>query len=241
MSGILLIQLLLIVLFLIPGLIILKKKAYWLISGFNGRPKDEQEQLIKNGYPQMNGRLLVGTSIGMTILLVLNFTPFQYVLEAQFIFMLVFLLGGTIYNSRFEVPEKRKRSFLISSITSLITVVALIVIFTLGYQNSELVMNDDTFEITGLYGDEWGYTAIEKVELLEEMPNVGVRTNGFGLPTFSKGHFKVTDYGSSLLFIHHDYNPILYIKLTDKQVFINSKESAQTKSWYEELNKRIGG
>jgi hypothetical protein len=47
------------------------------------------------------------------------------------------------------------------------------------------------FEVTGVYGDEWRYEDVQRVELLQVMPKVEVRKNGFGMPTMSKGHFIV--------------------------------------------------
>ena len=82
-----------------------EKGGYGLISGFANRPKEEQEQLISNGYPQKMGGLLIVTAIGMIILLPLMFTSFKYVMEVQFGFMIVFLLGGIIYLSKYEVPK----------------------------------------------------------------------------------------------------------------------------------------
>jgi hypothetical protein len=42
-----------------------------------------------------------------------------------------------------------------------------------------------------MYGNEWKYEDIISFELMEKLPEVTVRTNGVGLPTLSKGHFKV--------------------------------------------------
>ncbi|MGM0827542.1 MAG: DUF3784 domain-containing protein [Bacillota bacterium] len=100
------IQLIVIVLFSILGWAIRAKRNYWLISGFVTRSMTEQVELIKNAYPQKTGSLLIYTAVGMLILLPLAFTSFPYVTEVQFGFMLVFLMGGLIYLSKFEVQAK---------------------------------------------------------------------------------------------------------------------------------------
>ncbi|MEH7441182.1 DUF3784 domain-containing protein [Bacillus sp. JJ1122] len=226
------VQLFLIVMFLLLGWAIVKKDAYWLISNFNGRTEDEQKQLIENGFPQRVGKLMLATAAGMAILLPLSFTSFTYSMEIQFGFMLVFLLGGLIYLSKYEVKSKRKRSYIISSVLAIVTIGFLIVISFLGYQNFEIKTNQDSFEITGMYGDVWKYDEIQSVELLDEMPEVTWKQNGFGLATMSKGQFRVKNFGSSLLFIHKGSSPYLYIELEGKKVFINSKNPEQTKKWY---------
>lgn len=232
------IQLFTIVMFLFFGWAIVKKKWYGLISNFNGKSKDEQQQLIKNGYPQRIGKLMLATAAGMALLLPLGFTSFQYSIEVQFGFMMVLLLGGLIYLSKYEIKEKRKRSYIFSSLLAIGTIGFIVGLFYVGYQDFELKNHGDSFEITGMYGEVWNYTEIRHIELLQEMPEVTWKENGFGLATLAKGHFKVTDYGSSLLFIHKDSQPYLFIETDNERIFINSKNSNETKEWYEILSSK---
>jgi len=150
------------------------------------------------------------------------------------------LLGGLIYLSKYEVKSKRKRSYIISSVLAIVIIGFISVISYLGYQDFELETSQESFEITGMYGDVWSYEEIKSVELLDDMPEVTWKQNGFGLSTMAKGQFKVKDYGSSLLFIHKGSSPYLYIELEGKKIFINSKNPEQTKKWYgllEEISK----
>ncbi|KON89884.1 hypothetical protein AF332_25735 [Sporosarcina globispora] len=237
MIGLVITQIAVIALFLILGWAVKFKKSYWLISGFISRPEEEKEQLIKRGYPQKTGSLLIGTAIGMLLLLPLSFTEFRFATEIQFGFMLVVLLGGFIFLSRYEVPAKRKRSYIIAIILFIVTLGPLIYLTVSSHKGYEVSLTEDAIHISGMYGDEWDYRDIQSVQLLEEMPEVTWKQNGIGLPTLAQGHFKVTGYGSSLLFIQKDHKPILYIELEDKQIFVNSKDPAETQSWYEELKR----
>jgi hypothetical protein len=224
--------------FLGLGWLILFKKAYGLISNFHSRPEVEKEQLIQNGYPQNTGKMLMVTGMAMLILLPMLFSDFLYALEVQVVFMLVILLGGFIYLSKYEVAAKRKKSYIISSSIFIVTFGFVSVLTYIGYQDYQLVQKDDTFEVTGVYGDEWHYKNIQRVELLQEMPKVEVRKNGFGMPTMSKGHFIVRGYGSSLLYIYKGNAPYLYVEVGDEQLFINSKSESETKGWFEQLVQR---
>lgn len=185
------IQLMVVLIFLLIGWGIVKKEAYGLISSFRSRPKEEQEELIQNGYPQRTGKLLIGTALTLLVLLPLLFTPFPYAMEVQIGVMVVLLLGGFIYLSKYEIPKKRKKSYIISTSVAVVTFGFLFAIFYLGFQEAELAVKEETFEISGVYGDHWDYENITQVELLEEMPEVLIRTNGYGMQTLSKGHFKV--------------------------------------------------
>lgn len=234
------IQLMVVLIFLLIGWGIVKKEAYGLISSFRSRPKEVQEELIQNGYPQRTGKLLIGTALTLLVLLPLLFTPFPYAMEVQIGVMVVLLLGGFIYLSKYEIPKKRKKSYIISTSVAVVTFGFLFAIFYLGFQEAELAVKEETFEISGVYGDHWDYENITQVELLEEMPEVLIRTNGYGMQTLSKGHFKVKGYGSSLLFIYKGHSPYLYIKTKDDNIFINSKDAQQTKDWYHQLVEQSG-
>ncbi|MBB6446406.1 DUF3784 domain-containing protein [Bacillus benzoevorans] len=234
------VELFVIVLFIVLGWLIRYRKKYGLISGFVNRPKEEQEQLIFNGYPQKTGSLLILTAFGMLLLLPLIFTPFRYTIEVQFGFMLLFLLGGFIFLSKYEVAKKRKRSYWISSSLFVLVVSFVTIIMSLGYQDYELTIGEEQFSISGVYGDQWEMADIEQIQLLAEMPKVKWKENGFGMQTMAKGYFTVEGYDSSLLFIHHNARPIMYIKVNDKNIFINGESAEQTKNWYEQLSKKAG-
>jgi hypothetical protein len=240
MSGIIIIQLIIALLFFILGFAIRKKKAYSLISGFNNRSEDEKQQLIQNGYPQKTGLWLILIAIGMIILLPLSFTSFPFRFEIQFGFLLLSTLSGTIYLSKYELPKKRKRSYIISSTIFIITLGLIITLFTFGEQKSEFILKENSFEITGMYGDEWRYSDIKEIKLLQNMPEITWKQNGFGTDRMAKGRFKVTGYGSSLLFIKKEQvSPVLYLKVGNENIFINGETAEEVKDWYQQLrNKR---
>ncbi|WP_318505588.1 PH domain-containing protein [Bacillus sp. T3] len=91
-------------------------------------------------------------------------------------------------------------------------------------------------KLPGIYGDEWLTDDIVQVQLMEKMPEVTFKQNGFGLPTLAKGYFKVKNYGTCLLFIKKDVSPYLYIELKNKKIFINHEDPDQTRAWYKELH-----
>lgn len=234
------IELIMIAVFILIGWAIKKKKAYWLISGFSSRSKEEQEELIKNGLPQKTGTLMYIIGIEMLILLPLIFTPFKYVMEIQFGLMFATMMGGLIYLSRYEIPRKRKQSYIISIRLTIFLFIILGGLAYLGYQGFDLTVKENSFEISGIYGDKWNIDDIKGIELMERMPEVTVRQNGFGLSDVSKGYFKVKGYGKSLIFIEHGHSPYLYLHLHEnRHIFINNKDPRITEQWYKELKEKL--
>ena len=57
MWGLLAVHSIVILLFFILGWAVRKKEGYWMISGFASRPREEKEELIRNGYPRKMGGL----------------------------------------------------------------------------------------------------------------------------------------------------------------------------------------
>lgn len=233
--GMIIAQLIIILVLGVFGWAIRFKKAYWLISGFAGRSDEEQKQLIENGAPQKTGTLLLSVAGLMLILLPLSFTSFTYADEVQFGTMLVLLMGGIVYLSKYEVPNKRKRSYIISISLFVIVIGFVVGLTAYSYQPYELVVKKESFEVTGMYGDEWALKGVKQVKLIEEMPAVVSKSNGVGLSTLAKGHFKVKDYGNCLLYIHKNSSPYIYIELEKEKIFINAKEPSKTKEWYKQL------
>jgi hypothetical protein len=232
------ILLLIIGLFGLLGWMIKYKQYYGLISGFANRSEEEKKQLIQNGYPQKAGDILLLTAIVMLILLPIVFTSFLYFIEVQLGFMITLLMSGFIYLSKYEIPSKRKRSYIISSIISFLSLGLFITIFVIGYQNTELIMKETTFAIKGPYGDEWNFDDVTEIQLMNEMPEVTWKINGFGMSTASKGYFKVVGYGKSLLLIKKE-GPYIYMKVNDQLIFINGDTAEETQEWYEELKRRV--
>jgi hypothetical protein len=101
--------------------------------------------LIKNDYPQKIGALLILTAFRMLIFLPLAFSSFTNVMEVQFGFMMVFLMGGMIYLSRYEVPSKRYRSYWVNSILMVLVLGLIGVLTYTGYQKNELIISDESF------------------------------------------------------------------------------------------------
>lgn len=232
-------EIVLIVIFGILGWTIRFKKTYWIISGFSLRPKEEQQQLIDNGLPQKTGDLLLTIAGFMLLLLPLSFTSFKFTAEIQFGTMFFLLMGGMVYLSKYELPNKRKRSYIISTSLFVVIIGFITALTVYSYQPYELNIEKKSFEITGLYGDKWAIKDIKHVELMKKMPEITYKSNGVGLPTLAKGHFNVKNYGSCLLFIQKDRTPYIYIELYQGKIFINAKGPAQTREWYEELQAKV--
>ena len=131
---IMVVQLFIIILFSFLGWAIMVKKKYGLLSGFQGRSKDDQRRLIENGYPQKSGFLLILTALGMLILFPLVFTPFPYTMNAIRLYD-SFFNGGFHLLSKYKLQKKR-RKLLVHFTLTFVVIGFISVIMYLGYNQT---------------------------------------------------------------------------------------------------------
>lgn len=225
--------LLLSLLFYIMAYLILKKRAYFLISGFNTRPKDEQEKLIESGSPQATGKLMLLTGILLTMGVILDLLNVPNALEASLAVMLIILFGGFIYIQKYELQKKRKKGYLISGITTAITVIILTVIMISGFSGHDVTISNGQIAISGMYGVEWPVDSIQEVKILDALPDIKMRTNGFSFAGYLKGNFNVEDLGQGKLFIQGNHQPYLLIQTGETYAIINGNDANDVQNWYQ--------
>lgn len=218
-----------------------KVKDYSLLSGFSNRPEEEQEYLKKSGYLTAIGNVFYISFIILLITFIGGLFPIPWAFEIGMGAFILYLMGGFVWVQRYEVPHKRKKMFWIYGVISGGTIIFIIIILSLGFiNNNDMYVHEETFEITGMYGDEWSLEEIEKVELIDELPEIKMKTDGFAMTNILKGKFKLEEpYGNSLLFIHGENKPYLAILTEENSIFINRKDSEETIDIYEKLIKEM--
>jgi hypothetical protein len=86
-----------------------------------------------------------------------------------------------------------------------------------------------------MYGKTINFSDVESIELKDSMPATGAKTNGAGLGQVKKGYFDVGGIGNSLLFVHSDNGPFIFIDTKERMVIINYSDAEKTKTVYQDL------
>lgn len=216
--------------------LIKKKRDYLLISGFYNRPDEEKEYLKQSGYLEKLGNLFLYTFYLLALAFLLTLFRVPFGAEIGFGSFLIVLLGGLIYLQKFEVPHKRKKLIWIFSSVSITVLLFLGFIFGYGYMTNDITITEDRFEVSGMYGVEWDIDEIEKVELLEELPEVLIRNNGMATTNLLKGKFRLEEpYGKGRLFIRKGKSPYLYVATKEDYVLINKDSKEEIETIYNQL------
>jgi hypothetical protein len=220
--------------------LIVKKKEYSLLSGYSNRPEEEKQYLKENGYIDKVGKYLTYTFYLLALAFILTLFNVPYGTEVGFGLLTLFILGGLVYIQKFEVPRKRKKYLWVSGSFSIVIILAIGILFFIGSMENDVNITENTFEITGMYGIEWELDEIIHVELMDVLPEVEYKANGFATSNILKGKFRLEEpYGRGLLFIEKGLKPYLFIEKEDNFVFLNRENAEETIQIYNELKQML--
>lgn len=219
---------------------ILKHQYYDLISGFSMKSEEEKQEMINNGYPQSVGKVLRNSSYILIagLLLFLFNLPFSF--EGSLAVMMVYMFAHLLAISKLDAKRVRRRNTIILIVTALFTLVIIGGIFYIGEQPNDLSVVGNEVQVSGVYGLEWKLEEIVNVELVDELPPILIRSNGFAHGQRAKGRFRMEELGNGTLYIYRNYPPYLFVEGEDGDYFfINSKEPGKTEEWYAELKANL--
>ena len=94
--------------------------------------------------------------------------------------------------------------------------------------------------ISGSYGQSFPLKTIESVELIDSMPEIRMRTNGFSMMKIRKGHFLLGNDLPAMLYLEEEQGPyVLIMRRSLEPVYINFTDKEKTETLYKTLKQRI--
>ena len=227
-------------LFVLMGLLVTENNAKYLLAGYNTMSKEDRNKVdIKAYIPYFRKFHLV---LGISLFLLGS--AFTYLISetAGGIFLTVYPLLAYLYffvtGRRYwkEVsPKKSKMSFIIL-VGSLLFVVGLM---ALGLKEDMLSLESDAVVIEGSYGETLSPPDILSIELVDRLPKITLRTNGFALGTVRKGYFRTKDKETVKLILNGKQRPLILLTKTDGDKIYYSASSASNEDLLEEIRRRL--
>ncbi|URW79094.1 DUF3784 domain-containing protein [Xiashengella succiniciproducens] len=222
------------------GIGFLVKSVPDLIAGYNTMSKEQKENVDIEGLSTFmrNGLIAIGISI------IIGYYLFKWIgftLIANSMLPLVTLVGVTILvikAQRFD-QNKNKKTKLTYFILGLVFILV-IGLITYGFIPSKVIFSKESVQFSGMYGIEIKIAEIDNVKLVDNLPEIKMRTNGFSFGTVKKGFFDLNEFGKSRLLIQSEKPPYLIIsKGNGEKTIINFKEKSVTESTYSEIKTLI--
>jgi hypothetical protein len=218
------------------GLGLLVKAYPDLISGYNTLTREQKQNVDIEGLSAFmrNGFLLMG------ILIIAGYSLFNWLgfaVIANSVTPVVTLVGLTLMILKAQkfnhnTDKKTGKTYLILGITG----VFVIGLFMYGSMPSKTTFKDASIEFSGIYGFEMNFSEIEKVILVDSLPAIQMRTNGYSFGGVKKGFFRLDQLGKCQLMIQSKNPPYLIIlKKNGDPVIINFKDPSETRRIYNKM------
>src|SRR5690606_31514249 len=94
-------------------------------------------------------------------------------------------------------------------------------------------------EVQGDYGVQIQINDVKQVELINELPELSSKVNGFALETIKKGVFKTKQGDEVKLWINGIKTPILYIRTKDGQSMYYSSKIISNEAVFNQINNAL--
>jgi len=225
--------------FVAIGFMVTEKNAKYILAGYNTMSAEERSKFdIKSYIPKFRKfHILLGLSF---LVLGLIFNSLNE--DVGRIFMLVYPMVAYIYfiatSSKYSTgfSSKSYRTTIFILFGTLVFVVALLL---WGSKENKLLIDSDTIKIEGTYGETLQPSEISSIELINELPEITLRTNGFSHGDVNKGFFKTASGEVVKLMLNSDKKPIILFTKTDgKKIYYSAKEEPNEKL-FNEMKSRL--
>ena len=220
----------------------LVKKFPNLIAGYNTMPAEEKAKVdVKGLTSHMRNSLIV---IGFLMILITRLSILFELSISPFFIVVGTILPGTLYmvigSQRYMKKASRsmsKTGMIIGVVVISVSAVLVTVLIFTGTRSPQFDIVGNQLSISGMYG---GDILVRNAQLLEKLPSIKMKTNGFSLGENKKGNFKLEEFGQCKLFIESMAGPFIYLESNDgDKIIISTKSRAKTEELLSELQQSI--
>ncbi|WP_214227919.1 DUF3784 domain-containing protein [Pedobacter sp. B4-66] len=213
------------------GFIVTENNAKYILSGYNSMSEEDRQRFdIKSYVPYFrNFHVFLGSS-----LFVISVVLFYFVSSVWGgIFMVTYPIAAYIYfvwkANRFLKGSTGKQRISTYIVMGFLFIIFLLIVFMFTYslRDNKIEIKNQTLEISGDYGTKLNIADIKSIELVNELPEISSKINGFAIETIKKGSFKTKDGEKVKLLINSTSNPLILIVTKDSQkIYYSSKETS---------------
>ncbi len=227
-------------LFVAIGYIVNEKNAKYLLAGYNSMSEEDRKQLdIKSFLPFFRKfHIFLGISLFIIFILINQLissnTAGIFFAIYPILGYCYFILASDKYNGNKKASWSRMGVGIL-----LLTLVFVISIIAYGFKENTISFDSDKIEFHGSYGEVVRREQIKSLELVERIPKITIRTNGFSLGEIRKGYFTSGMGEIVKLIINAEKSPlILFTKTNDKKIYYSSK-SRSNEELFTEITKAL--
>lgn len=212
------------------GYIVNADNAKHFLAGYNTMKEEERAKVDIDGY--INKFRSFHLFLGITLLIggvLLWYLGYTYYATLFFAIYPILAYMYFMWSSSGFMPSNEKHlktAFLVMGLTVLFVGY----LFWSGNKENVLTIQDNGIHISGSYGEEIPASDIANIELVNSLPKISIKTNGYAVGGISKGHFKTKEGEKVKLFINKRDDD--FIKITrhkNKSIYYAAKEEKSQK------------
>lgn len=225
------------------GFIVTENNARYILSGYNSMSEEDRQKFdIKSYVPYFrNFHIFLGSS-----LLVIYFILFYFVSSIWAgMFIVTYPIVAYIYfvwkSNQFSAESTKKQQITTYVAMGVLFIMSVIIVFMFTYslRDNKIEIRNQTLEITGDYGTKLNLDSINSIELINELPEISSKVNGFALDIIKKGSFKTKGGENVKLLINSMTTPVILIITSDNQKIYYSSKEASSQEIYNRLTKAM--
>lgn len=215
-------------LFIVIGVSISKYKCYWLISGYNTSSKEEKAKVDIEQVAKHIARMCY--LVALILFLGVIFTNYFSISIFPFIItILIIIFGYIFYIQKFDHNKKSKAEIIVIIVITLITFSIMIITFSSGKEPNKIRVTDTNIIIDGSFGTTIEKKDINEISIVENLPEVSLRVNGYSDgSSIKKGDFKLKNGDKVKLYIQSKSEPYIKISTITNDIYINYEDKNQT-------------
>ena len=223
------------------GLGVHKKRWYFLISGYNMMSKEDQVKVNIAGLAKAIGwmcYILAALFIGMGFLIEFEQWDLLWVIT---IAIIIVPLCFVFYSRRFYPKGMKKTgtgSPKMKKISFAVTIVTLIgagIIVYFSIQPTQFNVDSEQFTISGMYGDTISWNEISNIQLVNDLPEIAVRSNGTSIGSIRKGNFKFKNGENAKLFVDRSIPAFITFTWNGELYYLNKSTVEETEKLFEDM------
>ena len=213
-------------LFIAMAFLITENNSKYLLSGYNTLSESERTKVdIKSYIPYFKKfHLYLGISF-IVIGLLLHYAVGE---SASGIFIGVYPILAYIYFMRESNKYWKGSSSQWNKIGLYVLVATLILVvglLAMGFKENKVIISTNNIEFQGSYGEILNASEIQSVALVDHLPKITSKTNGFAMGSIKKGYFK-TNKGENVKLILNSESKayLLFTKTNGDKIYFSAKE-----------------
>jgi len=204
------------------GWLVTEKNAKYILAGYNTMNEADRSQFDLKSYLRFFRRfhaflggslLLVGLSLHY---LAPEALTGAFISIYPILAYMYFIWRGSRYQATLPGQSRSTKKWSKVGIYILgITLLGIIALTYYGYKNDPILITSQGIELKGMYGEKIPYMEIESIKVVDALPSICFRSNGFALGNIYKGYFQTKERERVKLLINQLQDQYLLIRKKD--------------------------